>query len=133
MHLQSCEPVNHDAIGEVWISGPSIAQGYWQNEAATAAGFVSRNGKSWLRTGDLAFMHNGELFITGRLKDLILIRGQNLYPQDPRSCWKNTSKYCVRGALPPLPLIIGMARVSESLPKSAAARRNSFRRRPCSI
>lgn len=82
MHPQSCEPVNHDAIGEVWISGPSIAQGYWQNEAATAAGFVSMNGKSWLRTGDLAFMHNEELFITGRLKDLILIRGQNLYPQD---------------------------------------------------
>ncbi len=82
MHPQSCESVNHDAIGEVWISGPSIAQGYWQNEAATAAGFVSMNGKSWLRTGDLAFLRDGELFITGRLKDLILVRGQNLYPQD---------------------------------------------------
>lgn len=82
MHPQTGEPVEDHAIGEVWVSGPSVAQGYWQNEAATAEGFVSLNGKSWLRTGDLAFIHNGELFITGRLKDLILVRGQNLYPQD---------------------------------------------------
>lgn len=82
MHPQSCEPVSEGAIGEVWVSGPSVAQGYWQNAADTAAVFVSRNGKSWLRTGDLAFMQNGALFITGRLKDLILIRGHNLYPQD---------------------------------------------------
>ncbi|MDR4652313.1 MAG: AMP-binding protein, partial [Nitrosomonas sp.] len=82
MHPQSGEPVNEGGIGEVWVAGPSIAHGYWRNAAATAAGFASRNGETWLRTGDLAFMRDSALFITGRLKDLILIRGQNLYPQD---------------------------------------------------
>jgi amino acid adenylation domain-containing protein/non-ribosomal peptide synthase protein (TIGR01720 family) len=82
MHPQTGEAVDDHTIGEVWVSGPSVAQGYWRNEVATAAGFVGMHGKSWLRTGDLAFIHNGELFITGRLKDLILVRGQNLYPQD---------------------------------------------------
>ena len=82
MHPQSCEPLGEGAIGELWTSGPSVAQGYWENEAETTVAFVSQNGKTWLRTGDLAFMQNGALYITGRLKDLILIRGQNLYPQD---------------------------------------------------
>lgn len=82
MHPQSGEPVNEGMIGEVWVSGPSVAHGYWHNDAATAAGFVSMNGTTWLRTGDLAFMRHDALFITGRLKDLILVRGQNLYPQD---------------------------------------------------
>ncbi|MCC6921583.1 MAG: amino acid adenylation domain-containing protein, partial [Nitrosomonas sp.] len=82
MHPQSGEPVSEGMIGEVWVAGPSVAHGYWRNDAATAAGFVGMNGETWLRTGDLAFMRHGALFITGRLKDLILIRGQNLYPQD---------------------------------------------------
>ncbi|MHC8366018.1 non-ribosomal peptide synthetase [Pseudomonas sp. ZT5P21] len=71
-----------NAIGEVWAAGPSIAHGYWRNPEASANTFVQHNGKTWLRTGDLCFMRDGELFITGRLKDMLIVRGHNLYPQD---------------------------------------------------
>ncbi|MDR6605730.1 non-ribosomal peptide synthetase [Pseudomonas synxantha] len=71
-----------NAVGEVWASGPSIALGYWRNPEASARTFVRHAGQTWLRTGDLGFMRNGELFITGRLKDLLIVRGHNLYPQD---------------------------------------------------
>ncbi len=70
------------SIGEIWVSGPSISGGYWQREAETAASFVERRGRRWLRTGDLGFRHAGQLYIAGRQKDLIIVRGQNLYPQD---------------------------------------------------
>ncbi|GHO54366.1 type I polyketide synthase [Ktedonobacter robiniae] len=74
-----------ERVGEIWISGPSVAQGYWQRPEETAQVFQAHlaNGEGpFLRTGDLAFMHEDELFITGRLKDLIVIRGSNHYPQD---------------------------------------------------
>ncbi len=69
-------------IGEVWVSGPSVAQGYWARPEASAEAFVHREGERWLRTGDLGLCHEGQLYITGRLKDVIIVRGQNLYPQD---------------------------------------------------
>jgi len=69
-------------IGEIWVSGPSISRGYWRRDAQTAETFVERRGRRWLRTGDLGFLQEGELFVTGRQKDLIIIRGHNLYPQD---------------------------------------------------
>lgn len=75
-----------DRIGEIWLSGASVTLGYWQNSTATQETFQAylsdTQQGSFLRTGDLGFIHNGELFITGRLKDLIIIRGQNHYPQD---------------------------------------------------
>ncbi|WP_122438388.1 non-ribosomal peptide synthetase [Pseudomonas viridiflava] len=71
---------NH--VGEVWATGPSIADGYWRNPEATAKAFVEHDGQTWLRTGDLGFQRHGELYITGRLKDMLIVRGQNLYPQD---------------------------------------------------
>ncbi|OMQ33003.1 non-ribosomal peptide synthetase [Pseudomonas putida] len=71
-----------NAVGEVWASGPSIAHGYWRNPEASAKTFVQHAGRTWLRTGDLGFMRDGELFITGRLKDMLIVRGHNLYPQD---------------------------------------------------
>jgi acyl-CoA synthetase (AMP-forming)/AMP-acid ligase II/acyl carrier protein len=71
-----------NAVGEVWAAGPSIALGYWRNPEASAKTFVQHAGRTWLRTGDLGFMRNGELFITGRLKDMLIVRGHNLYPQD---------------------------------------------------
>ncbi|WP_207266439.1 non-ribosomal peptide synthetase [Pseudomonas sp. GW101-3H06] len=71
-----------NAVGEVWATGPSIAHGYWRNPEASAKTFVQHAGRTWLRTGDLGFMRGGELFITGRLKDLLIVRGHNLYPQD---------------------------------------------------
>ena len=75
-------PLADDKIGEIWVSGPSIAQGYWRNAQATAETFVEYKGKRWLRTGDLGFVYQQQLYITGRMKDLIILRGQNLYPQD---------------------------------------------------
>ena len=73
-------------VGEVWVSGPSVAGGYWNQPEETEATFhayLSDVGDGpFLRTGDLGFLHHGELFITGRLKDLIIIRGRNHYPQD---------------------------------------------------
>ena len=71
-----------NCIGEIWATGPSIAHGYWRNPEATAKTFVQHAGRTWLRTGDLGFMRDGEVFITGRLKDLLIVRGHNLYPQD---------------------------------------------------
>ncbi|BCL77705.1 hypothetical protein ccbrp13_01700 [Ktedonobacteria bacterium brp13] len=82
----TCKPCKPDQIGEIWIAGPSIAQGYWQRPDATRQVFQARlfpTGEGpFMRTGDLGFLCQGELFISGRLKDLIIIRGRNLYPQD---------------------------------------------------
>ncbi|WP_227788677.1 AMP-binding protein [Nodularia sp. LEGE 04288] len=73
-------------VGEIWVSGPSIAQGYWgrlEETQRTFEAYLTDNGEGpFLRTGDLGFVKDGELFITGRIKDLIVIRGSNHYPQD---------------------------------------------------
>ncbi len=83
-----------NSIGEIWISGPSVAQGYWREMVETQQTFQAQpistsvqpspqfNDHLFLRTGDLGALHQGELFITGRLKDMIIIRGENYYPQD---------------------------------------------------
>ncbi len=76
------QPLADNQVGEVWAAGPSIALGYWRNPEASAKTFVQHDGRTWLRTGDLGFLRGGELFITGRLKDLLIVRGHNLYPQD---------------------------------------------------
>jgi amino acid adenylation domain-containing protein len=81
--LQSCA---QDEIGEIWISGASVAQGYWNRPEESRETFAARlkdcEAPRFLRTGDFGFLHQGELFITGRLKDLLVIRGRNHYPQD---------------------------------------------------
>lgn len=81
--LQLCAP---DEVGEIWASDPSVARGYWQRDDATEETFqayIAGTGEGpFLRTGDLGFMLDGELFITGRIKDLIIVRGTNHYPQD---------------------------------------------------
>lgn len=75
-----------NTIGEIRICGPAVAAGYWRREADTLADFgaelVDEPGIRWLCTGDLGFLRDGELYITGRAKDLIIIRGGNHYPQD---------------------------------------------------
>ncbi len=73
------------AEGEVWIAGPSVARGYWKNDEATARdfnAFLETGEGPFLRTGDLGVLDGGELFVTGRIKDLVILRGRNLYPQD---------------------------------------------------
>ncbi|MCY1033947.1 non-ribosomal peptide synthase/polyketide synthase [Corallococcus sp. BB11-1] len=72
-------------VGEVWVKGPSVAQGYWRQPEESARVFGARiaTGEGpFLRTGDLGFLDAGELYVTGRAKDLIILRGRNLYPQD---------------------------------------------------
>jgi amino acid adenylation domain-containing protein/FkbM family methyltransferase len=81
--LLLCPP---NQIGEIWVSGPSMALGYWHLPAETKHTFQAQIPGSadgpFLRTGDLGFLHDGQLFVTARLKDLIIIRGRNYYPQD---------------------------------------------------
>ena len=72
-------------VGEIWVAGASVAAGYWQRPEKTAHDFETRleeGGPCFLRTGDLGFLEGGELFVTGRIKDLIILRGRNHYPQD---------------------------------------------------
>lgn len=80
--LETGEALGADTVGEIRVTGPSVAQGYWNNPEATQQSFVPRRGRTWLRTGDLGFLHDGQLVVTGRHKDLIIVRGHNLYPQD---------------------------------------------------
>ena len=74
-------------VGEIWLAGPSVARGYWRRREQSERDFAARlDGEPargpFLRTGDLGFLAGGELFVTGRLKDLIILRGRNHYPQD---------------------------------------------------
>ena len=82
-NLKECAEGN---IGEIWAASDSVAKGYWNKteltEYAFAATLPNYPDIKFLRTGDLGFLKNGELFVTGRLKDLIIIRGRNYYPQD---------------------------------------------------
>jgi acyl-CoA synthetase (AMP-forming)/AMP-acid ligase II len=83
---ESREPLPEGRVGEIWVSGPSVAQGYWRKPELSEETFRARirgdESRQWLRTGDLGFMQEGLLYITGRKKDLIIIGGQNHYPQD---------------------------------------------------
>lgn len=73
-------------IGEIWLRGPGIGRGYWGRPEATSATFAARladgGDGDWLRTGDLGALLDGELFITGRLKELLIVHGRNVAPQD---------------------------------------------------
>lgn len=81
--LEACAP---GRVGEIWIGGPTVCAGYWQQPEASREAFdahVAGSGEGpYLRSGDLGFLHDGELFVTGRLKDVIIVRGRNHYPQD---------------------------------------------------
>lgn len=83
---ESMQPCAPGQIGEIWVAGDSVAQSYWHDADATRQTFQAylADGSTgpFLRTGDLGFINEGELFITGRLKDLIIVRGLNHYPQD---------------------------------------------------
>lgn len=80
---ERCPP---DRVGEIWVRGSSVAQGYWGQPQETAKTFgaclADGDGEHYLRTGDLGFLQGDELYVTGRIKDLIIIQGRNYYPQD---------------------------------------------------
>ncbi|MCS7237182.1 MAG: aminotransferase class I/II-fold pyridoxal phosphate-dependent enzyme [Thermoguttaceae bacterium] len=82
----TCRRLPEGFVGEIWVQGPSVAMGYWNRPEASAAtfgGYLEGTGEGpFLRTGDLGFLWGGELFVTGRIKDVIILRGRNIYPQD---------------------------------------------------
>lgn len=95
----TCARLDAGQVGEVWVDGANVARSYWQNPDVSLSGLnaeiTGENGAKWLRTGDLGFVDDtGELFVTGRIKDLIIIRGINHYPQD--------IEFTVQGAHPAL-------------------------------
>jgi acyl-CoA synthetase (AMP-forming)/AMP-acid ligase II len=76
-----------DRVGEIWLHGPSVTAGYWGETDLSLETFGARirhsaDERSWLRTGDLGFIHAGQLYVTGRRHDMIVVRGRTLYPQD---------------------------------------------------
>jgi len=82
-------PLLDGAVGEIWVQGDSVARGYWRSPEATDAVFGARlaegndpHARPWLRTGDLGARLRGDLFVCGRLKELMIVRGRNYYPQD---------------------------------------------------
>lgn len=87
----TCRRLPDGAVGEIWVRGPNVARGYWRSPARSAETFAAvladdpsdaSEALRWLRTGDLGAFHDGCLYITGRIKDLIIIDGTNHYPQD---------------------------------------------------
>ena len=79
------EPSADDQIGEVWVSGPSVAAGYWNRPTETNATFhahLTGSARAFLRTGDLGVLVDGQLVVTGRIKDLVILDGRNYYPHD---------------------------------------------------
>ena len=86
VHPETFTQCAADEIGEIWVASRGVAQGYWQRPDVTKETFQAYLADTkegpFLRTGDLGFIKDGELFVTGRVKDLIIIRGENYYPQD---------------------------------------------------
>lgn len=81
---QRCKPGH---VGEIWVHGPNVAAGYWDRDEETAQAFHARlndpdDPYKYLRTGDLGMVVNGELYVVGRLKDLLIVNGRNLHPHD---------------------------------------------------
>ncbi|WP_026449055.1 fatty acyl-AMP ligase [Actinopolyspora mortivallis] len=83
-------PLPEGTVGEIWVNGPNTGRGYWKHDPAESASVFDAHlvepgelpGDGWLRTGDLGVLHEGELYVTGRIKDLIVLDGRNHYPQD---------------------------------------------------
>ncbi len=108
VHPDTREQYAEDAVGEIWIQGGSVAQGYWGRPEDSERLFRAEvqgapESGTWLRSGDLGFVHEGELYVTGRIKDMIIIDGTNHYPQDieatVESCHPSIRAGCI-GAFP---------------------------------
>ncbi|TWT50313.1 Long-chain-fatty-acid--AMP ligase FadD26 [Rubripirellula amarantea] len=91
-----------DCIGEIWVDSPSVGQGYYQRKDATERTFkaTTADGRGpFLRTGDLGFLHEGQLYVSGRLKDMIIVRGVNRYPQDIEETVEQASEVVQAGSV----------------------------------
>lgn len=85
VHPETNEQCSPDDIGEIWVHGASVAQGYLHRPDETETTFRAKiigDHRHWLRTGDYGFLRRDEVYVTGRLKDLLILHGRNLYPQD---------------------------------------------------
>lgn len=96
--------LSEDTIGEVWVRGECVSEGYWNNPEETEKVFHAKirqdpSQEEYLRTGDLGFMHNNQLYIVGRIKDVIIIRGKNYYPQDLEYIIEQTDKKIRKNSL----------------------------------
>jgi thioester reductase-like protein len=102
LDIRIVDPDLHNAlkpglVGEIWLAGSGKCQGYWNNPELTLKQFRARlvddtpYDDGFLRTGDMGFFHHGELFVCGRLKDMVILRGQNYYPQDIESVVEKAS------------------------------------------
>lgn len=100
----SLAPLADGKIGEILAAGPSIAVGYWRNEAATAQTFVELDGERWLRTGDVGYVFEGQLYISGRQKDLIIMNGHNVYPQDIERAIEGGLQFVRKGRVSAFPV-----------------------------
>ncbi|WP_372364448.1 AMP-binding protein [Candidatus Uabimicrobium sp. HlEnr_7] len=95
---KTLQPIADGKIGEIWVCGPQVAQGYWnqkQKTDETFNNFIGDTGEGpFLRTGDLGFLYKGEVFITGRTKDVMIIRGRNIYSHDIEYQISLTQEFC---------------------------------------
>src|SRR5262249_51286355 len=100
---QACVRCADGTVGEVWVSGPGVTLGYWglpdETERTFKARVVGVADRVYLRTGDLGFVRDGDLFIVGRLKDLIIVRGQNYYPEDLEASVESAHEQIRRGSV----------------------------------
>lgn len=95
------KPVEDGTVGEVWICGAHVASGYWNRPELSDATFRNRlpgDGRRWLRSGDLGFLRHGRLFITGRLKDLIIVNGRKHHPEDLEASIQGGVEGCQAGS-----------------------------------
>ncbi len=99
----SLTPAPDDSVGELWVRSPGVGIGYWKQDEATRGTFgaiLPDDPDPWLRTGDLGFLRDGQLFVTGRCKDLLILRGVNHYPHDlEASCEAAAGDAVIRGGV----------------------------------
>ncbi|MCA9136136.1 MAG: aminotransferase class I/II-fold pyridoxal phosphate-dependent enzyme [Planctomycetales bacterium] len=99
---ESRKVLDEDEIGEIWVDSPSVGAGYYQRKEATERTFKAKtkDGRGpFLRTGDLGFLFEGQLYVSGRLKDMIIVRGVNRYPQDIEETVERASSVVQAGAV----------------------------------
>lgn len=101
---ETCEKLNEDELGEIWVHSDSVSDGYWNNPKETDKVFhgIIKGDTSktkYLRTGDLGFIHDSDLYVTGRIKDLIILRGKNYYPHDIELFIEHTSDVIRKGCI----------------------------------